>query len=231
MTEIIEQTMETPRDLFALAVKNGLGANEISIIAATYERWENEQSRKAYHRAMVQCQTEMPPVVKDEKGDRGMSFASLEHIQEECRPIYMRHGFSVSIGEGDRQGDIICVVILVAHVDGHEKEFTRYGNIDDKGLKGNPMKTPLQGAQSAVSYLTRTGICGVFNIVIAKTDRDGSNTAFITPQQRDVLHGLIVQTNTDIDTFMKWGGVDELALFPAAKYQEALTLLRRKVKS
>jgi len=51
----------------------------------------------------------------------------------------------------------------------------------------------------------------------------------ITPEQYDTLTGLLEETDSDVDKFLRWCGVEELSELPFERYGSALHLLNAKL--
>ena len=142
---------------------------------ALQERWEKRKSEKEAHLAMIAARSEMPEVSKDTRGENS-KFAKLEKIDRLAYPIYTKNGFSLQWSEAECQTPgwtrLKCVVL---HSGGHREEHFLQGPMDDKGPKGAPNKTGIQGMGSTWSYLQRRLLAMIFNIRIVGDDNDGQN--------------------------------------------------------
>lgn len=211
-------------------------------VIALQERVDANNARAAYNAAMVAIQKEMPTVVHDKRNTQTNSnYASMEQVMATIKPIALKHGITHAFHEGAAPQDgQICVVGIFRHVSGHEERFTRFGKIDNVGLKGNPNSTEIQGAQKSVTYLSRRMLCSVLGIVVADEDKDGSSGAKNTPitkEQQKEIHDLLVDLGISndpgrMDSFLKWMAVDELSLMTQADYAKAKSKLdRQKAKA
>jgi hypothetical protein len=228
----------TPMQMIAEASRNPeIDPAKMHALMDLHERVENRRAAHEYAVAMAACQFEMPLVVKDaENKDNHSRFAKLETIQSAIKPVYLKHGFAVSMSEdkSDREG-WIRVRCVVRHKGGHSETFYRDGPVDNKGLKGSPNKTEIQGAQASVSYLYRNMLCGIFGVTVAGQDRDGANGGidgeFITETQKQELHKLAEQTGTKYEAILKYAKVDQLAdIRQGANHKKVYYMLMDKLK-
>lgn len=193
-----------------------------------------EQARVAFEQAMVLAQEEMPGVVRDAMNDHTRSrYARLETIDLKIRPVYTRHGFSLSF-DGQTQADrSIEVTCIVSHRDGHTRTYKLAGDLDATGSQGKANKTPIQAMGSTVSYLRRYLTCMIFNIVLTNEDRDGSPERLpegnISAEQKEEIVKLLRATGTDPSRFLEYVGAPTLDEMPASKYAPAVAALRRKI--
>jgi hypothetical protein len=135
------------------------------------------QSELAYNRSMVEAQGLMPQIeaTRDNKSTTS-KFASLDDIDTIIKPIYIKHGFSLTFTTENVSERFIKVICLVRHIDGHKESHELTGEIDDKGFKGSSNKTGIQGAGSSVSYMQRYLTKLIFNVVIKGEDKDGNSS-------------------------------------------------------
>ena len=132
-----------------------------------------EERRVAFSLAMMEAQAEMEPIVKSDKGER-KNYAKLERIDAGIRPIYTRHGFSLTFNSKKSDDKTIYVSCKCFHKSGHTEFYELEGGIDNVGPKGEKNKTDIQGLGSSVSYLRRFLTMMIFNVVVVDEDNDGN---------------------------------------------------------
>jgi hypothetical protein len=139
----------------------------------------HDHARRAFNAAMAACQSEMEPVlrVSDNPGVRS-KYAKLEKIDQQMRPIYTRHGFSVRFGSAaPPQPGWMRITCTVAHDSGYFEENYLDSPVTTTGSQGGRIAmTPVQAVGSVVTYLRRYLLGMVFNIVQADVvgeDDDG----------------------------------------------------------
>lgn len=196
----------TPIDLIAMSIEKGLPPGELMTLA---ENWRKARAQEAFNRDMVACQGELPVLVHDsDNAFLKSTYLSLEGIQKRIKPIYSKHGFSLSWGQADspRQG-CVRVICAVMHVDGHVERFQGDYPLDGTGMKGGSNMNALQGTVSSNTYAQRDMIRSIFNLTIIGKDDDGVRLGdVLTPQQ-------IEEVNTAFDRCEKAGNPVKLKAF------------------
>lgn len=164
-----------PMRLLELAISNNADVDKLEKLMALQERWDSEQSRKAYFTALADLQSELPVIRKlktasfDTRSGGKMSynFASLDDISEQIKPYLQKHGFSYRF-EQDFQNNAILITCIVTHKSGHSERCSMPGGADTSGNKN-----ALQQAASTVTYLRRYTLTGALGIATADQDIDG----------------------------------------------------------
>lgn len=188
-TELIEREPEamSPLALLASAVKSGLDAGQLKQLVDLQEQCRAARAKEAFSLAMNQCQAEMPCIVREsENKQTKSSYAKLEHIISQTKPVLSRHGFSLSFSEDEcPRPEWKRTVCLVRHVEGHSERHFIDLPVDGIGAKGNAIgaMNPVQGAISTGTYAQRILHCRIFDLTIADTDLDGNRPAHPNPEQ------------------------------------------------
>ena len=200
--------------------------------------WEADEARKLYAQAMADCHRDMPNTIKTDgrNSHTGSNYAKHDTVTRAIKPIYIKHGFSVSFGEEpcDREG-FILVLARVRHEGGHEETFRRFAPIDNLGPKGNAVKSILHGCQSSMSYMQRKLLESIFGIAESDDDDDGlaAGTAYVTKEQADELVA-ILDTLKDrekaLSDLLEYGQCDSVSDLPAAKFNLGRKALLTKPK-
>ena len=139
----------------------------------------HDQSRRVFNAAMAACQSEMEPVLRGSTNpDVRSKYAKLEAIDQQMRPVYTRHGFSVRFGSAPPpQPGWMRITCTVAHDGGYFEENYLDSPVTTQGSQGGRIAmTPVQAVGSVVTYLRRYLLGMVFNIVQADVvgeDNDG----------------------------------------------------------
>lgn len=180
-----EEPATNPMSLLAAAVERGLSTEQLTALTDLHERWQANRAKAAFAKAMNDCQTEMPCVVRDKENPKTKSlFARLETVNSIAKPVYSKHGFALSFSEEDCPRDTWKrTVCLVRHDEGHTERHIIDLPVDGIGPQGNPIggMNAVQGAISTGSYAQRVLICRIFNLTIADTDLDGNRPAYENP--------------------------------------------------
>lgn len=146
------------------------------------ERMFNKNAEIAFNKSMVECQSEMPTVIRDRRNDQTNSnYAAFETILHTIKPCYTKHGFSLSFGtESSPVERHVRVTCTTMHKDGHTRKDFVDLPLDNVGIKGNANKTEIHGTGSTYSYGKRYLVTMIFNIAIANHDDDAVKAGGVT---------------------------------------------------
>lgn len=205
------------------------------------ERIELRDAQKAWTVAFNAMQGELPAIDKDGKIDHGegttakgnqklrTSFATFPALNEVCKPIMKRHGFTLSSFVEPGESGKIDVVSILEHVAGKSRTSRFPMSIDATGGKNNQ-----QGSGSSMQYGMRYNMIALLQIVTkAKedTDNDGfPKDAPITADQLRILVKLADEAGADKPKFCELMKVNAMAEILQSQFVEAQTQLQRKLK-
>ncbi len=199
-----------PLVLIERMIQHGSDPDTMKKMMDLAERWQANRAREIYHAAMNQAQAEMGVVVKNRVNVQTQSrYANLEAVNLLAKPIYTRHGFSLSFGEATATRPNCWKIFAdVKHTGGHQERYEGEFPLDDVGPKGNPNKTPIQAAVSSGSYAARILITRIFNLTIAESDVDGQATAAVIDElQADGIRRKLIDAgkkDEDLPFFLSW---------------------------
>jgi hypothetical protein len=205
------------------AVELKLPAAELEKLVGLHERLEAARALAAYNCSMRDAQAEMEIVVRDATNDQTKSmYAKLETVQKVAKPVYTRHGFSLSFSEADsplpNHKRTICTI---RHVEGHIDHAQVDLPVDGIGPKGNPIggMNAVQGAVSTGSYGQRRLVTWIFNLTIAGEDNDGNRTAMADENQLKEVDDLLRTLAFDRADYFKWLKLDALENLTKVQYE------------
>ncbi len=201
-------------------------------LLAMQERVHARNAEAEFNIAMNAAQSEMRPISADANNPQTRSkYATFAKLDSALRPIYTRHGFSLSYDEGDSpKPEHVRVLCYVAHVGGHTRTYHRDMPADGKGAKGGDVMTKTHAAGAAGSYGARYLLKGIFNVAVGEDDRDG-NTVDSGPVSEDQFRKLqheVDATNANLQAFCKLFGVMSLKELPASRFDEAMAKFATK---
>lgn len=228
----IPQAEPSPLTLFGQAIAAGVDPDKLGKLLDLKERMDKTAAIEAYQRAMCACQEEMPAILKDKENLHTKSrYPDLGAIIHKIKPVYTKHGFSLSFHEGEtpKPGFLRCLCDVM-HTGGHREQKWMDLPIDGKGSQGgNSAMNPLQGVGSTHTYGERYLTCKIFNLPVANTDLDGNNGATIPEEVVDWIEKTLTATNADRGRFLKWCGVEKIEDITAAKWPAIRVDLQRKL--
>lgn len=192
-----------------------------------------DQAKRAFATAFADAQKEMEPVAKDANNPQTKSkYASLAALDRAIRPIYTKHGFSMSFDAGDSPlADHVRVLCFLSHTGGHERTYHIDMACDGKGAKGGDVMTKTHAMGSAFSYGKRYLAGNVWNIASAEKDDDGNAASAkddgpISKEQLDELIALADEVGADKARFCKFAKVESFADIYKSKFDKAKAALK-----
>lgn len=235
-TEIVQVT---PLTLLDKALSKGVTADELSQWMDLEKRHREDQAKQAFARAFVECQAELPIVVKLGFNDQKKTFyARLEDVAKQVSPVTIKHGFSTSFSESDcpLEGNR-RIWMRVRHKDGFIDEAHLDVPIDGKGAKGGNVMNETQGVVSTASYGQRKLMCMYWNITIAGSDKDGEPLNTISEDAIATINGLIetcreLGNEVNVVRFLKACGVidgGDIGDIKQDKFLSAVNMLNKKI--
>lgn len=141
------------------------------------ERVEDRQAERFYDEAMNACQEDMRPIAADANNPQTKSkYASYGALDKVLRPVYTKHGFSLSFDTAENPlPEHVRVVCKVAHRSGHRERPHLDMPSDGKGAKGGDVMTKTHAIGAAVTYGRRYLLGMIFNIAVGEDDDGNSN--------------------------------------------------------
>ena len=192
-----------------------------------------DAAETAFARAMMAAQQEIQPVARTTENTSTRSFyARLEDIDRAIRPIYLRHGFSLSYdaAPAEKEGNI-RIRCRCRHIGGHFEDYYREAPPDTTGPKGSQTKTMLHGEASTETFLKRYLACGIFNVVFAGIDLDGNASSEpITEEQYQTLASLLGPAGVSVEQFCARWKIDSVSELPQKHFTEAVNGLKARSK-
>ena len=200
---------------------------------AMKERLDSKAAEIEFNVAMSRVQAEIKPIIANAKGQNNR-YATYAQIDEAIRPIYTRHGFSLSFNTGENAVESeINVLCYVSHVAGFSRTYHVDMPADGKGAQGGSVMTKTHAAGSAMSYGMRYLLGLIFNLAIIKDD-DGVAAALtqqtITEEQQATIQDMIDASHLDMAQFMKKCKVQNLSEIHTGAYNGAVNLIRQAAK-
>ena len=92
---------ETPARLIQLAMDKGADLEKLEKLLTLQERYEKNEARKEYHKAMAAFKADAPKIDKDKKVgylNVKYSHASLYNVTDKINTVLSKHGLSASWG-------------------------------------------------------------------------------------------------------------------------------------
>lgn len=205
--------------------------DKLERLGAMYERMKALEAEQAFNDSMTAAQMEMRPVAADASNPQTRSkYASYLALDKAMRPIYTKHGFSLSFNTADGAPEGYVRVQCEVAKGGHSRVYHTDMPADGKGAKGGDVMTKTHAAGSAITYGQRYLIKMIFNIAVGEDDdgnRAGAGPLISSDQVAD-LQDLIGEVNADKGKFLEWLGVASLHEIPVKRFAQAVKALNDK---
>ncbi len=191
------------------------------------------EAAQNYAMSMNAAQSEMGLISQDAANKQAHSkYASYAALDKALRPIYTRHGLSISFGtSNDAPDGHVRVMARIRHNSGHmETEFLDIPN-NGEDAEGGDVMTKTHAQMSGVSYGRRGLLKMIFNI--AEGDDDGNRASageLITEDQCKKILTRLEATGSNIEIFCKLLKIPSIAEMPQAKHSAAGAMLDKKEK-
>jgi hypothetical protein len=238
---IIPSTLSPLERTIELILNDPAARDKMDLLERMFAFEERRLARQAeidFNEAMNRCQVEIEPVARQTENTITHSwYAKLEAVDAAIRPIYLKHGFSLS---DDTVAPLvpgnIRVECRVAR-GGHVERFYREGPPDTVGPQGKPNKNVLHGGASTETFLRRYLRCGVFNVVFKDMDNDGNGA--LSQDQVDYIIDLIqkAKVGPKFLQYMRAQSIEKAGSLKAAvatiaskDYEKAISTLEEQIR-
>ena len=226
--------VKSPQEMIALAIEKGADLDKLSKMLDLQEKWDAQQAKKAYHKAMAAFKENPPSIEKDKhvkfstsKGTMDYHHASLANVCEKINKALSPHGLSAAWKT--KQNGMITVTCVITHELGHSEEVTLSGKEDNTGLKNS-----IQAMASTVNYLQRYTILLATGLAAHdQVDDDGRSseeTSLLTPDQVIHLKNMITDTGANLKRFLDYAKVEKIEEIAAADYKKMVSAIENSAK-
>lgn len=196
-----------------------------------------EDAEDNFKMALHAAQSEMRPIEADAANDQTHSkYATLYKVDKALRPIYSKHGLSVSFNTADCPLPNHTRVLAYVERGLFTRQYQYDVAVDTKGPKGNDVMTKTHAGGSALSYGKRYLLLMIFNVTIGDpgrpADDDGNAAAgleLVNAAQLKFLIELADTAGADKAKFCTLMKVSAMAEIPASRFDEAKAQLDRKL--
>lgn len=204
-------------------------------LMAMSERADARAAEREFNVSMNEAQEEIRPIAADASNPQTRSkYASYFALDKALRPIYTKHGFSLSFDTGDSaSADMVRVLCYVSHRDGHSRTYKADMPADGKGAKGGDVMTKTHATGAAMTYGQRYLLKMIFNIAVGDDEdgnKAGDTSKKITPEQVAVILGLIERTNADIEKVCAYFKIEAIPDLKTKDYESCVGNLNLKEK-
>lgn len=178
---------KNPLAILEQAVKSGANVDVLERLMGLAERYQANQARCAYDKAMAALRFDLPTIVKDTPVDQGpgrakYKYEDLADMTEQLSPVMAKHGLSFRWRTESLDSGWQKVTCIIAHEDGHREENSLTGPPDTSGSKNS-----IQAIGSTVAYLQRYTLKPGLGIAAAKDDDAQAVTSRSPAERTDTI--------------------------------------------
>lgn len=166
--------------MIRLAIDKGAPIETIERLVALQEKMIARQAETEFNLAMNKAQAELGRVATDLANTETHSrYASYAALDRKIRPVYAKHGFSLSFDTADPVlPETVRVLCYVSHSSGHSRTYRIDMPSDGKGPKGGAVMSKTHATSAAMSYGSRYLLKAIFNVAVGEDDNDGNGSNY-----------------------------------------------------
>ena len=234
----LEVKGNSPADMIRMAVAGNADLDKLEKLLTLQEKWEANEARKAYYKAMAAFKANPPKIDKDKTvafntsaGKTSYNHASLANVTEKISEALSKCGLSASWNT--KQNGAVSVTCRITHELGYSEETTISAPSDTSGSKN-----AIQAIGSTITYLERYTLLALTGLATSDMDDDGRTAGapveYIDHKQINQILDYIAELEADLNQFLKYMKLEKLELMPKAdfpKAMEAMEAKRKKVKT
>jgi hypothetical protein len=173
--EVVDAAASLLQVISAAARDPSVDIEKMERLMAMHERMTARTAEAAFNDAMALTQAEMTPISCDAVNPQTKSrYATYAQLDAALRPIYTKHGFSISFNTGaDAPEGHLRLLALVGR-GGHTRTYMLDMPSDGKGAKGGDVMTKTHATGAASTYGQRYLLKLIFNVAVGELDNDGN---------------------------------------------------------
>lgn len=185
-TDIIVQS---PSMLMQMAIQKDFDIERLKALLDLQERWERNEAKKAYVKAMTEFKKNPPQIIKDmhvefTAGGHKVAYnhASLGNIVGVLTESLSKQDMSVNWQTNQADNNKVKVTCTVTHIAGYSEFTSIEAPPDTTGTKNS-----IQAIGSTITYLQRytlLAICGLATNEFEDDGRQGNNKQLQSPKQQ-----------------------------------------------
>lgn len=225
--EIVVTQENSPANMIIQAVKSGTDLDKVEKLLELQMRWEANEAKKAYHKAMAEFKANAPDIDKDKKvsyGNTNYKHASLANVVKIINAELSKYGLSASWKT--KQNGVIEVTCKITHVLGHSEETSLSAAADNTGSKNG-----IQAIGSTITYLERYTILALTGLATCEQDDDAqTEITYINDKQKGQILDIINEYKINSKKFLEVMKAESVDKIVSIDFDKAMELLNRITK-
>lgn len=237
-TEVIpaqnNEVAVTPMAMISIAVEKGADVDQLTKLMELQERYEANEARKAFVKAMNDFKASPPEIFKNKPvsfGQTSYSHATLDHVSKAITESLAEHGLSFRWDVEQSEGKVTVTCVLM-HQMGHMEKVTLSGPTDSSGSKNG-----IQAIGSSITYLQRYTLLAATGLAAKDDDGRASGPAsveLISDAQYEALTEKLSKYSKAAwlrDNICKANGVETLDDLPVSAYEKAMKTVEKYLEN
>ena len=208
-----------------LATNPNFSVEAFQAVVGLLKEEKAAQAMADFRRDFAAFQSAMPMINKGGKGDNGKPHERLEDIFEGTKELRQKYGFSLNHSI-KQDANSITIIAVLGHRSGHEMTAEMRLPLDSRGSKN-----AVQAHGSTMTYGKRYTAMAVLGLAASdEVDDDGQSSAggTISAEQAKTINDAIAFTQSSEEKFKKFFKIDDVAKLPAARFNDAMGMLKDK---
>ena len=229
-----QPTDHSPAGMMTQALANGQDLGQLEKLLDLQIRYEENEAKKAYHKAMAAFKSDPPDITKDahvrfntSKGQTDYKHATLANVTSKINTGLSQQGLSAAWKTEQGDKGLITVTCTITHELGHSESTSLSSSPDTTGNKNN-----IQAVGSTISYLQRYTILALTGLATREMDDDGQSSEpveYVAGEELTELKELAAEVVENPEAFFKLVGAESIESIPVQNYHKAISLLRQKM--
>jgi hypothetical protein len=223
---------ESPAAMLMAAMDKNVDLEKLERFMDLQTKWEENEAKKAYHKAMAAFAANLPKIEKDRHvsfenskgGTTQYDHASLGNVSEKIQAALSPHGLHASWKPVQQEGGLISVTCTITHELGHSESTTLSANPDASGGKNN-----IQAIGSTIAYLERYTVLALTGLATHDMDDDGNSAAkteYITEDQLKQIQDIIKQKRINDSKVLQYFKLETFNQVPAKSFKTVMDTLK-----
>lgn len=218
-----KELVGTPASMISQAIASGSDLDKLGKLLELQERWEANEAKKAYHRAMTAFKANPPDIEKDKKVaflTTKYNHATLANVTKKINEALSRHCLSASWGV--KQNGAVSVTCKITHEQGHSEETTLTAPADTSGSKN-----AIQSIGSTITYLERYSLLALTGLATHEMDDDGKKGAseLITEDEKNNILDHLIEIETPVEKFLEYMKIEKLEDMQKSDIKKAMVAI------
>jgi len=226
--------IQSPFDAMQAALNANVDLSKIEKLMELQDRWNANEAKKAYTRAMAEFKKNPLDITKDgnvkfrnKLGEMvEYNHATLGNVTEKINSALAIYGLSAGWMTEQKDG-LITVTCNITHEMGYRESTSLFAPPDTSGSKNC-----IQAICSTITYLQRYTLLGLTGLATHDQDDDGKGAdeekVFINDAQKNIILDFISDCEIATEDFLKWLGYESIEKIEKKSYTRAIAALKLK---